>query len=356
VNTTGPTIAGTAHEGQTLSADPGGWNGTPPIIHAYQWRRCDAVGAGCVDIGGPTDSTTYTLAAIDVGKTIRVAVTASNDAGSSTATSAPTGVVSAAGSAAPVIAAAGDICNAGNDCAQTAALLDQLNPDRVLTLGDNAYPDGTLAEYMSFYEPNWGRHKQKTNPSPGNHEYQTPGAVGYFDYFGPLIPGPYYSFDVGSWHVISLNSEIGASVNSAQEQWLKADLDAHPAECILAYWHRPRFSSGAGHGSHPAYDAFWRDLYAAGAEVVLSGHDHNYERFAAQNPDAQADPNGIRQFVVGTGGAGLNGFSSPIANSEVRDSTTYGVIKLTLHPGRYDWQFVPVAGSTFTESGSGSCH
>jgi Calcineurin-like phosphoesterase len=355
VNTTGPTIAGTATEGQTLRADPGGWNGTPPITYTNQWRRCDAAGAGCVDIDGAAGPT-HTLAGADVGKTIRVAVTASNAVGSSTATSAATVVVSAAGSAAPVIAAAGDICNAGNDCAQTAALLDQLNPDRVLTLGDNAYQDGTLAEFMSYYEPNWGRHKQKTSPAPGNHEYQTPGAVGYFEYFGSLAPGPYYSFDVGSWHVISLNSEIAASANSVQEQWLKADLAAHPAQCVLAYWHRPRFSSGAGHGSHPNFDAFWRDLYAAGAEVVLNGHDHNYERFAAQNPDAQGDPNGIREFVVGTGGAGLNGFNTPIANSEVRNSTTYGVIKLTLHPGRFDWQFVPVAGSTFTDSGSASCH
>ncbi|MEP6978354.1 MAG: metallophosphoesterase, partial [Thermoleophilia bacterium] len=255
----------------------------------------------------------------------------------------------------PVVAAAGDICASATDCAPTAALLGQINPDRVLTLGDQAYPDGTLSQYMSFYDPNWGKYKAKTSPSPGNHEYHTPNGQGYFDYFGGQAPGPYYSFDLGSWHLISLNGEISVSAGSAQEQWLKADLAAHPNQCMLAYWHEPRFSSGAEHGSSTTYDPLWRDLYAAGADVVLNGHDHNYERFAPQTPSGATDPKGIREFVVGTGGASHYTFGSPVANSEVRDNTSFGVIKLTLHAGSYDWKFIPVAGASFTDSGSGSC-
>jgi hypothetical protein len=254
-----------------------------------------------------------------------------------------------------VIAAAGDICGTPTDCAPTANTIGQINPARVLTLGDNAYYDGTLSEFTSYYDPNWGRFKAKTSPAPGNHEYNTPNGQGYFDYFGAQVPGPYYSYDLGSWHLISLNGEIGVSAGSAQEQWLKADLAAHPNQCTLAYWHEPRFSSGSEHGSDTSVDAFWRDLYAAGADVVLNGHDHDYERFAPQNPSGVADPAGIREFVVGTGGYNLRSFAGIAANSAVRNATTFGVLKLTLRPGSYDWQFVPVAGSTFTDSGSGTC-
>jgi len=256
----------------------------------------------------------------------------------------------------PVIVAAGDICGSATDCAPTATLIDQINPDRVLTLGDNAYEDGTLAQYNAYYAPNWGRFLDKTAPSPGNHEYHTANAQGYFSYFGAKAPGPYYSYDVGSWHLISLTGDISVSAGSAQETWLKADLAAHPSQCTLAYWHEPRFSSGTTHGSSSSFDQFWRDLYAAGADIILNGHEHNYERFAPQSPGATADPKGIREFVVGTGGVSHGySFGTPIANSEVRNSTTWGVIKLTLHSGSYDWQFVPVAGGVFTDSGSGSC-
>ena len=257
----------------------------------------------------------------------------------------------------PVIAAAGDICGSPTDCAPTAALLGQINPTRVLTLGDNAYQDGSPSQYTSYYDPNWGKYKTKTSPAPGNHDYHTSGGAGYFGYFGSQAPAPYYSFDLGSWHLISLNGEVSVSTGSAQETWLKADLAAHPGQCTLAYWHEPRFSSGSVHGSDSSFDPFWRDLYAAGADVVLNGHEHNYERFAPQNPSGQTDSKGIREFVVGTGGAdeGSYPFGTPVANSEVRKSTTHGVLKLTLHPGSYDWQFVPAAGSSFTDSGSGSC-
>ena len=255
----------------------------------------------------------------------------------------------------PVIAAAGDLCGSATSCAPTAALLGRINPDRVLTLGDNAYEDGSVSDYASYYEPNWGVYKAKTSPAPGNHDYHTAGGAGYFSYFGSRAPAPYYSFDLGSWHLISLNGEISVSAGSAQVTWLKADLAAHRGQCVLAYWHEPRFSSGSVHGSSVYFDPFWRALYAAGADVVLNGHEHSYERFAPQNPDGQADPNGIREFVVGTGGWGLYGFGSPIANSEIRNNTSYGVLRLTLHPGSYDWQFVPVAGSSFTDTGSGFC-
>jgi acid phosphatase type 7 len=257
----------------------------------------------------------------------------------------------------PVIVAAGDICASATNCSPTANLIGQINPTRVLTLGDNAYEDGTLSQYQSYYDPNWGKYKSRTSPAPGNHEYHTANAQGYFDYFGSQAPGPYYSFDIGSWHLISLASDAGVnpSGGSAEETWLRNDLAAHATSCILAYWHEPRWSSGAVHGSDGSWDAVWKDLYAAHADVVLNGHDHEYERFAPQNPSGQADSRGIREFVVGTGGNGLYSFSSPLATSEVRNATTYGVIKLTLHSQGYDWQFVPVSGATFQDAGSGSC-
>jgi acid phosphatase type 7 len=255
-----------------------------------------------------------------------------------------------------VIAAAGDICSTTTDCGPTATLLGQIAPTRVLTLGDNAYPDGASSDYTSYYDPNWGKFKSITSPAPGNHDYHTANAAGYFGYFGSQAPAAYYSFDVGSWHLISLNGEIDHSAGSAQETWLANDLAAHKTQCTLAYWHEPRFSSGAVHGSDTGFDPFWRDLYAAGADVVLNGHDHDYERFAPQNPDGGADANGIREFVVGTGGASHYTFGAPIANSQVRDDTSYGVLKLTLHSSSYDWQFLPVAGASFTDSGSTACH
>jgi hypothetical protein len=255
----------------------------------------------------------------------------------------------------PVIVAAGDICGSPTDCAPTATLIDQIAPTRVLPLGDNAYVDGTLDEYDAYYDPNWGPYKSITNPVPGNHDYHTTDAQGYYDYFGTRARGPYYSYNLGSWHLIALTGDIDVSAGSAQELWLKADLAAHPSQCILAYWHEPRFTSGTEHFSDESFDPFWRDLYAAGADIVLNGHVHNYERFAKQNPDGQAVANGIREFVVGTGGDSHYTSGAPIANSQIQDDSTFGVLKLTLHPGSYDWKFVPVAGETFTDSGSTTC-
>lgn len=265
----------------------------------------------------------------------------------------------------PVFVGAGDIadCTSTRD-ADTAALLDGL-PGTVFTLGDNVYPNGTSAEFGACYEPTWGRHKARTRPAPGNHDYNTAGAAGYYAYFGaaasPLDVNctshclGYYAYDLGAWRIIVLNSEIAHGVGSPQEQWLQAELAAHPNACTLAYWHKPRFSSGQ-HGANTSVQTFWDALYAYGADVVLNGHDHTYERFAPQSPSGQGEPTrGLREFVVGTGGAGLYSFPSIAPNSEVRNADTWGVLKLTLHPDSYDWEFIPVAGQTFTDAGSAVC-
>jgi hypothetical protein len=271
-----------------------------------------------------------------------------------------------------VVAAAGDIaCHpdeiaAGNrPCRQgtTADLLAGLPLDAVLPLGDLQYQDGDLGSFQAVYHPSWGRFKAISRPAVGNHEYGTRGAAGYFSYWGAVAGDPatgWYSYDLGSWHLIALNSGCshigGCGPGSPQEQWLRADLAAHPAACTLAYWHEPRFSSGQ-HGDKPSLDGLWRALHEAGAEVVLNGHDHDYERFAPQDPQGTLDDTrGIRQFVVGTGGANHYRFETVRPNSEVRNADTFGVLVLTLGTERYDWRFVPEPGKEFTDAGTGECH
>ena len=262
-----------------------------------------------------------------------------------------------------VLVGAGDIasCTSDDDEA-TARLLDAID-GVVVTLGDHAYEAGTPIEFEACYEPSWGRHKSRTRPVPGNHDYLTPAAAGYFGYFGARAGDPgqgYYSYNLGSWHIVALNSNCsdvgGCGPGSAQERWLRADLAAHPSLCTLAYWHHPRFSSGP-HGGEDAVKALWQALYEHTAEVVLAGHDHVYERFAPQTPSGEADPAaGIRQFIVGVGGGSRHRFDGPpAANSEVRHDDTFGVLKLTLRPTSYEWQFLPVAGGTFADSGTGRC-
>lgn len=280
-----------------------------------------------------------------------------------TPTPSPTPAPTPAPSGDPILVGAGDIasCSSSGDEA-TAGLLDAI-PGTVFTAGDNSNDEGTADQFLSCYEPTWGRHKARTRPSPGNHDYLTPSASGYFGYFGAAAGDPskgYYSYDLGAWHVVVLNGNCskvgGCGAGSAQEQWLRADLAAHPAVCTLAYWHQPLFSSG-GHGGDSAFRAFWQALYDYGADVVVNGHDHDYERFASQDPNGTLDwAKGIRQFVVGTGGKSHSAVGSAVANSEVRNSDTFGVLKLTLHSNGYDWEFVPQAGKTFTDSGSQSCH
>ena len=258
----------------------------------------------------------------------------------------------------PVIAGAGDIATSGAGDEATARLLDSINPTVVYTTGDNAYPKGTLSEFQSYYEPTWGRHKAKTKPSPGNHEHYTSGASGYYDYFGAAAGERgkgYYSYDVGEWHLIALNSSISMGATSEQVGWLKNDLAAHTNSCTLAYFHHPLFSSGA-HGNQTQVRPLWEALYSAKADVVLNGHDHNYERFAPQDPSGELDTaRGIREFVVGTGGASYRPFDVIKPNSEARSTGAHGVLELTLRAGGYDWRFVPEAGKTFTDSGSAAC-
>jgi lipopolysaccharide/colanic/teichoic acid biosynthesis glycosyltransferase len=259
-----------------------------------------------------------------------------------------------------ILVGAGDIGVCGDDSDdRTAELLDDI-PGTVFTTGDNAYPSGSLTQFQQCYGPAWGRHLARTRPSPGNHEYDTPEAPGYFTYFGDRAGAPgkgYYSYDLASWHVVVLNSQIPIASGSPQLQWLASDLASTNAACVVAYWHRPRFSSGSHHGDDPALSAVWDLLYAAGTELVINGHEHMYERFAPQTPAAAADPaHGIRQFVVGTGGAGHYALGSARPNSEVRNSGTPGVLALRLLPEAYEWRFVPVAGSAFADSGRGTCH
>ena len=279
---------------------------------------------------------------------------------SGTPASTPTPKPSATPTASPtplgqaVLVGAGDIATCNRDQDElTAQLLDDV-PGTVFTTGDNAYPDGSQTDYMNCYDPTWGRHKSRTKPVPGNHEYNTSSAAGYFQYFNN-IPS-YYAYDLGSWRIYALNSEIDVSASSAQIAWLKDDLAANPSQCVLAYWHRPRWSSGSRHGSNPAMQTLWQILYDAGAELVINGHEHSYERFAEMNASGATVTQGLREFVVGTGGAGLYSFGAPLAASQVRDNSTAGVLKLTLHTTGYDWQFVPASGSLFTDSGSSNCH
>jgi hypothetical protein len=265
------------------------------------------------------------------------------------ASALPTSAVAGA-----VLVGAGDIgrCDSTRDQA-TARLIEGM-VGTVFTTGDNAYPSGSAQQFVDCYDPSWGRFLGRTRPSPGNHDYATAGASGYFGYFGSRA-GPdgrgYYAYDLGSWRVYSLNSE---QLTDAQLAWLNTDLEANPSRCSLAYWHRPRFSSGY-HGNDPSVRLFWRALYAAGAEVIVNGHDHDYERFAPQRPNGERDWMGTRQFVVGTGGAGLRRFSEIKPHSLARQASAHGVLKLRLRDGAYSWRFVSVDGS-WTDTGSASCH
>jgi hypothetical protein len=255
-----------------------------------------------------------------------------------------------------VVLAAGDIAACGSDGDErTAALLDS-NRGTVLALGDLAYDSGTLEEFQACFGPSWGRHKRRIRPTPGNHEYNS-NASGYFGYFGRAA-GPagrgYYSFELGSWHIVSLNSERDTDAGGAQVRWLRADLARTRARCVLAFWHRPRWSSGQ-YADEARVAPLWNALYDARADIVLSGHDHNYQRYPPMNKrGAIARARGIRSFVVGTGGRHRYGLRADSRRRAANDST-WGVLKLTLRPAGYAWRFVPVAGGHYRDSGSGTC-
>jgi hypothetical protein len=291
-----------------------------------------------------------------------------------------------AAAADPVIAAAGDIAcdpsslsfNGGagtaTECRQMATS-DLLHPGlaAVLTLGDNQYECAGYQAFLRSYDPSWGRVKAITHAVPGNHEYSPTGGTdcdptgngsGYARYFGEVGGDPlkgYYSFDVGAWHLIALNSNCGYQGNlcaqgSEQEQWLREDLATRHATCTLAFWHHPLFSSGAHRPGIDVTRFLFQALYDYSADVLLTGHDHNYERFAPQTMSGVFDPaRGVRQFIVGTGGKTLYAQGTPIANSEARNDSSFGVLELTLHPAGYDWRFVPAEGDSFTDSGSSPC-
>jgi hypothetical protein len=270
----------------------------------------------------------------------------------------------AAGS--PVLIGAGDICVTGSiaNAQATAALIVARPNDIVFTAGDNSNESGSADQYANCVDKSWGVFKSRIHPVPGNHDYVTSGAGPYYSYFGAAA-GPadkgYYSYDLANnWHVVALNamcSEVGGCGDgSPQETFLRADLAANAGKHIVAIWHIPAFSSGGEHGNDATYTVWWQDLCAAHAEIVLNGHDHDYERFTPQSPSGKSDLSGIREFVVGTGGAGQRGFGTIRANSKVRSSGTYGVLELTLGAHSYSWRFIPVSGSTFTDFGVQATH
>lgn len=262
-----------------------------------------------------------------------------------------------------VLLGAGDIatCPSAHDEA-TADLVESL-PGTVFTAGDNVYPIGSTSDFDNCYEPSWGRFKERTRPIPGNHDYGTRAAAPYFAYFGPVagMPGQgWYAYDLGTWRIYALNSNCsaigGCGTTSAQYAWLQADLAANQRRCVAAYWHHPRFSSGP-HGPSSRMSSILQRLYDAGADVVIAGHDHLYERFAPMSPTGTADPTrGIRHFVVGTGGAGLYDPGGAAPNSELIEADTHGVLRLTLSWSAYEWEFIAASGAKFTDEGSASCH
>lgn len=272
--------------------------------------------------------------------------------GTSTAPSPP------APSGPAVLVGAGDIGDCGTRGSElTALLLDRIG-GTVFTAGDNAYPSGRSENFRDCYHPTWGRHRGRTRPSPGNHEYEAAGAAPYFEYFGDRAGPPglgYYSYSLGGWRVLSLNSEVGTESGSAQLTWLRGELSATPTLCAVAYLHRPLFSSGF-HGDQGQVREIWRTLYEFGVDVVIAGHEHSYERFAPQDFTGRFDPaRGLRQFIVGTGGTTLRAVGAPRPNSEVRGAS-WGVLVLSLDDAGYRWEFIPAEPGGLQDAGVGQCH
>ncbi|HET6763577.1 MAG TPA: metallophosphoesterase [Longimicrobiaceae bacterium] len=272
---------------------------------------------------------------------------------------APAGIEPARPVPAADLVAVGDIGECPMAGARATAELARRLPGTIAVLGDEAYPTGSDADFARCFDPAWGPLKARIRPVPGNHEYLTANGAAYYRYFGPRAGRPgegWYSYELGAWHVVAINSSVDVGPASPQVAWLRDDLARAGGRCILAYWHTPRFSVGP-HGSRVRITAVWAALQQAGAAVVLSGHDHLYERFAPLTAEGRRDPvRGIRQFVVGTGGAGRYRPLTRDPNAEVVDATAWGVLHLRLEADAYAWAFVPVAGSAFTDSGRAPCH
>jgi acid phosphatase type 7 len=295
-----------------------------------------------------------------IAGTVAVSKCGGSSPSSPTSPATPPGSGSGAPGPPAVLVGAGDIGLCGSPAiAATAHLIDQIS-GIVFTTGDNAYPNGSAENFRDCYEPHWGRHRARTRPTPGNHDYESGGAAGYYTYFednaGPFGLG-YYSYTAGPWHVVALNSEIPVGPGSAQLQWLRSDLSVSSgrSRCTMVYWHKPLFSSGPN-GPNRDMREIWRLMYEFDADLVVNGHDHLYERFAPQDPDGRVDPaRGIRQITVGTGGGALYTPITSAPNTEAI-GIVYGVLKLILSDGGYQWQFLPIPGSSFSDSGSGTCH
>lgn len=359
-NVTPPTLLGPAQSGQLLLLDEGVWNGSASASER-RWLRCAF--SGCTQIDGAF-GLSYVLGPEDAGAQVAAEVTRTNAYGSATAQTARTAVIGVApprppAVTDPVFAVAGDVAGSWSSDEATAAVIDRMQPTWVLMLGDSVYNNGTPAEFAEYYAPTWGRHLAITSPTVGNHDYGTPGASGYYGYFGAAAGDPsrgFYAFDVGDWRVYTLNSNcsiVPCAAGSEQERWLRADLAAHPRTCRLATAHHPRFAST---GSLSELAALYQAFYDGSGDLWLSGHWHQYERLAQLSPSGAIDGvRGVRNFVVGTGGVGLRSFGSTITGSQVRNSNTHGVLKLTLRSSGYEWAFVPVPGKSFTDAGTGAC-
>src|SRR5438128_474819 len=330
-----------------LTPTPRDASGNPLTGRIVTWATSDAAVATVSVSGlvGGVAAGSATITATSEGKTGQASITVPAATGA---------ILVGAGDIAPCPS---DVDNLTDGDDATAKLLDGI-PGTVFTLGDNVYETGSAYEFTTCYGPSWGRHLGRTRPVPGNHDYNTSGAAGYFGYFGAAAGDAskgYYSYDLGDWHLIALNVYVAHNAGSAQEQWLRADLAASTKRCTLAYVHPPLFSSGSL--ADTTTRVLWQDLYAAGAEIVLTGHEHNYQRFAPQTPTGVADPvYGIREIIAGTGGDERFGVGTPLPNTQAQNASTFGVLKLTLYSTGYDWQFIPIAGQTFTDAGSGSCH
>ncbi len=390
VSATGNGVVITQQRSVTVTAGP--VSGSQSTVNASPASIVAGGGTSTITVtakdafGNAVSGVAVTLAATGSGNTLSQPSAPSNGSGVATGTLSSTvagsKVVSATAAGTPVtqtatvtvtapgssvvFVGAGDIANCSStDDEATAALINALPTAEVYTTGDNVYPNGTLNEFNNCYHPSWGAFKARTHPSAGNHEYNTAGAAGYFTYFGAaagLSGQGYYSFDLGAWHIVVVNSNISTAANSAQMQWLRSDLAAHPNQCTLAYWHHPLYSSiggpsGTTGGTISNIRPLWDTLYAYGADVVLGGHRHVYERLAAMAPNGSPDPiTGIREFIIGSGGESGGDLTNVFPTSEVREGRTFGVLKLTLFATGYDWEFIPVAGETFTDTGSDVCH